>query len=166
MKRKSFLSNPRDLFLCPNLFVVHSGTDAADRALAENIVRQCQGFTRPECGTADQLRRHTSFNRFFIGITVLILSPAMLTDPSRQKLLVDLMTWCHRDLLFRHYCVCRGMAVSSLEGYPALHTLLDDITVADAESQLSGILSELRDFVTRVLPNAPELAHPIATLFR
>src|SRR3954463_8385394 len=97
------LSNPRDLFLRPHLFIVHSEADEDDRQLARSIAHQCDGFTRPQYGTLAQLRQRSLYRRIFPGITLVILSPAMLADPARRAALLKQMSYAYQQTLFRHY---------------------------------------------------------------
>src|ERR1041385_6284516 len=159
------LSNPDDLFLNPHLFIVHSDADEEDRQLASSIAQQCRAYTRPQSGTLEELQRQSLYGRLFPGITFLILSPAMLAEPARRAALVRYMFYEYQQTLFQHYCVYRGMAAASLREYPELNRLLDNMMVADADAGLTAVLSELHDFATQILPNAPERAQPIANLF-
>ena len=158
------LANPRDLFLRPHLFIVHSETDEDDRQLARSIAHQCDGITRPQYGTLAQLRQRSLYRRVFPGITLVILSPAMLADPARRAALVKQIFYAYQQTLFRHYCVCRGISAASLRKYPELDILLDNVMAAE-ERGLPAIISELHDFATHVLPSSPELSRPVATLF-
>ena len=165
MAQDDLLSNPRDLFLRPHLFIVHSDADADDLALARSIAEQCASFTRPQCGTLAQLKQRSLYRRIFPGITLVILSPAMLADPSRRAALVEQMMFGYQQKLFRHYCVCRGVTAEALRTYPEMELLLDNVMAGDSERSLPAILSELHDFATRVLPKAPELERPVSALF-
>jgi hypothetical protein len=158
------LANPRELFSRPHLFVVHSGA-GEDEALAREIVRHCEGFTRPQVGDLEALRLKSLYGRMFPGITLLILSPVMLSDPAARAALVRQMSLAYNETLFRHYCVCRGMSSASLREYPELQPLLDNVMAGETERSLPAILSEMHDFATRVLPNSPQLARPISEMF-
>lgn len=157
-------ANPRDLFLRPYLFIVHSDADEDDRLLARQIAARCEDFCRPQCGTVAELRRHSVAGRSFLGMTLVILSPAMLASQEGRAALVRQMQPAFYQSLFRHYCVCRSVPAESLQAYPEIVPLLDNVMAGDAERSLPAILADMRDFVTRVMPAAPELAHPVSRL--
>jgi hypothetical protein len=159
------LSNPRDLFLRPHLFIVHSEADEDDRQLARSIAHQCDGFTRPQCGTVAQLIERSAYRRIFLGITIVILSPSMLADPAQRAALLTQMSYAYQQTLFRHYCVCRGISAESLREYPELDFVLDNVMAGDSERSLPAIIAEVHDFATRVLPSSPELSRPVTALF-
>lgn len=144
---------------------MHSEADEDDRQLARSIAQQCEGFTRPQCGTLAQLRQRSLVGRAFPGITLVILSPAMLADPSRRAALVKQMSYSYQQELYQHYCICRDVSAASLRQYPELGLLLDNVMAEDLESGLPAVISALHDFATRVLPRSPQLARPVATLF-
>lgn len=165
-KPDPYASDARNLYLRPHLFIVHSGTDEDDLRLAEDVANQCKDFTRPRCGTIAELKQRSQLKRLFIGITLVILSPAMLADADRRAALVRQMRHHYQQTLFRHYCVCRGMPHEALREYPELATILDNVMAGDSERSLPAILAELREYVTRVLPSSPELLQPVRTFFR
>ena len=159
------LSNPRDLFLRPHLFIVHSGADEADLALARSIAQQCESFTRPQYGTLAKLKQISFFRRVFPGITFLILSPAMLAGPEQRAALAAHMQYAYQQKLYQHYCVCRDVTAEELRAYPELELLLDNVMAGDAERHLPAILADLHGFATRVLPASPELEKPVSVMF-
>jgi hypothetical protein len=159
------LANPRELFLRPHLFIVCSEANDEDLALARSIAQQCAGFTRPQCGTVVQLRQRSLYGRIYLGITLVILSPAMLAEPVQRTALMRQMRYAFKQTLFQHYCVCRGVSAEQLKKYPDLEPLLENVMVGDGERSLPAILSELHDFATHVLPASPELKRPVSELF-
>jgi hypothetical protein len=148
----------------PHLFVVHSDTDEDDRRLARQIADRCNDFAQSRCGTLDALKRQSLFGRMFPGITVLILSPAMLAIASRRAALARQMEYTFSDIRFRHYCVCRGLSTEGLRAYPELGPLLDNVMAGESDRSLPAILSDLQEFTTRVLPNSPAPSHSAATI--
>ena len=87
--QNDLLANPRELFLRPHLFVVCSESDGEDLALARSIAQHCASFTRPQCGTVAQLKLRSLYGRIFPGITLVILSPAMLAEPAQRAALMN-----------------------------------------------------------------------------
>ncbi len=158
------LGNPRELFERAHLFIVHSDTDADDLALAKAIADYCENFTRPRFGTLAELKKRSIHGQAFPGITLLIISPAMLADPSKRSQLVKHMVRAYQQQIFRHYCVCRDVSAEELRAYPELESLLDNVMAGDTEKSVRAILEEIYDFATRGLPNSPQLANPISSM--
>jgi hypothetical protein len=137
------------------VYILHGG-EQQDRELAGQIAGQLNDFDNVLCVGVEEIDRR--FPRGIItGHALTILSPAIIANPERSRILASLLQKASMKPIFRRYCVARDITRDTLMQNADLCWVADDITVSNV-ADLPGIFGDLRTFATRDLP--PEMKNP------
>ena len=131
----------------PHVFICHGGEDPEDLSEAERLGAElaggCGELAKVECVSVDRLLARYP-QGVIPGITLLILSEALAAVPSRCAAFARIQAEHVNQLVFPHFCVCRG-AKRPFAGVPELRPLFDHIEVSESWEE-AEVLSEIVGF--------------------
>lgn len=132
----------------PTVYIVHSGVDEDDRKLANHIQSGVAATIKTVVMTTDRLIKLWTVAGKPVaagGVTIAILSHAMIDDASQRKALVDRVV-PRRGFSFRHYFICRGVSPEEVRALPDLAPVFDNAALV-TEQELPELIADVDAYV-------------------